>query len=329
MADMNPRKPANSRAATGTQKDSPDIFRVHSFFENNIKRLQSNADLMNNSKADIKSVIDKVIEGDLAGAENLLQNAAQKKLALAQYKLKKLRSESLDRGIQLDYIQELMQKGMFTDALIESENQISTMESIKNTGSNPRQEKDTIPTESRQDPVTIPELKPVIPMIKRLIERHESPLDHLQDFLEYLELEGYTLSPEMKKEVERTITDIIENKRKMKRKDDLIAKLFGEDHPARLQSSAEKGTFPIQNPTGPAQNPAIKFSNTPVSQNTVIPSPTVIPDTKCQVCLSEFSTSEPGAVKCPHCGNEFHYRCITKWVNKHGTCPVCKKELKV
>jgi hypothetical protein len=63
--------------------------------------------------------------------------------------------------------------------------------------------------------------------------------------------------------------------------------------------------------------------------STVIPIQSVTEGAKCQICLTEFSSAEPGAVKCPHCGSEFHYRCITKWVNKQRTCPICKKELRV
>jgi hypothetical protein len=65
------------------------------------------------------------------------------------------------------------------------------------------------------------------------------------------------------------------------------------------------------------------------STDSVMPISSVTEGSKCQVCLAEFSSAEPGAVKCPHCGSQFHYRCITKWVNKHGTCPICKKEIHV
>jgi hypothetical protein len=97
-----------------------------------------------------------------------------------------------------------------------------------------------------------------------------------------------------------------------------------------LSSASSEATHrtPSESKAMKARMPAQRSASAPPS-NAVTPLSSVTEGTKCQVCLTEFSSAEPGAVKCPHCGSEFHYRCITKWVNRHGTCPICKKELRV
>lgn len=144
-----------------------------------------------------------------------------------------------------------------------------------------------------------------LPHIDRLIQSQPKPLESLDKFYAYLELEGFTLTPELKDLIRKKIESILDEKEKDMKKQQISAELFG---------------------TPAAINPPL--APQPASGSQVIPLPTVPPGSTCQVCLSEFSSAEPGAVKCPHCGNLFHYRCIAKWINKNGTCPVCKKELK-
>jgi hypothetical protein len=145
-------------------------------------------------------------------------------------------------------------------------------------------------------------LQPILPFIDQYIKNQKEPLENLEKFYEYLNLKKFELSPEIKEQIKKKIEEAIENQRNKQREKELGKELFGApESPASVQPS----------PAG------------------VLPQASVAPGSACQVCLSEFSSAEPGAVKCPHCGNLFHYRCITKWVNKIHTCPVCKKELKV
>jgi hypothetical protein len=144
-------------------------------------------------------------------------------------------------------------------------------------------------------------LQPVLPHINRLIQSQPHPLESLDKFYAFLELEGFTLTPDLKNAIRNKIEIILDEKEKAWKKQQISSELFGGS------------------PTIP---------QTPSSIEQVIPLPTVLHGSTCQICLSEFSSAEPGAVKCPHCGNVFHYRCIAKWVNKNGTCPICKKELK-
>jgi WD40 repeat protein len=141
------------------------------------------------------------------------------------------------------------------------------------------------------------------PLVQRLFESQPSPLEHLPEFFEYLELNGFEITDEIKKHIEKTISEKIEREKKIKRLKELETQLFNKP-----------------SVTSPQQSGSIL---------SVIPQSIVQSGSTCQVCLGEFSSAEPGAVNCPHCNSVFHYRCITKWVNKNHTCPVCKKELKV
>jgi hypothetical protein len=172
----------------------------------------------------------------------------------------------------------------------------------------------TAPTIRQQQPAK--PAPPIIPQtvdlpdnillhIDRLAQSQPRPLEVLDRFYAFLELEGFTLTPELKDAIKKKIESILDEKEKTKKKQQISAELFGT--PATTTS-----------PLAPQL----------ASGSQVTPLPTVPPGSTCQVCLSEFSSAEPGAVKCPHCGNLFHYRCIAKWVNKNGTCPVCKKDLK-
>jgi hypothetical protein len=152
------------------------------------------------------------------------------------------------------------------------------------------------PSASDYDP-----LQPILPHIDRLIQSQPKPLESIDKFYAFLELEGFTLTPELKNAIVKKIRETRDDQEKARKKQQISSELFGG------QSTV---------------------SQTSSSAPQVIPLSSVPPGSTCQVCLSDFSSAEPGAVKCPHCGNLFHYRCIAKWVNKNGTCPVCKKELK-
>lgn len=45
----------------------------------------------------------------------------------------------------------------------------------------------------------------------------------------------------------------------------------------------------------------------------------------CSVCWEDFTEGEE--VKLLECGHCFHSQCIVPWLELHGTCPVCRKEL--
>lgn len=147
-----------------------------------------------------------------------------------------------------------------------------------------------------------PELQPIHLHLNRLIQSQPKPLEVLDDFYSFLELKGFKLTPELKGKIRQNIQDILEEKRKFEKTNYLEVKLFSS---TTAPTNAAQSVLPV------------------------IPQPTVSAGSKCQVCLTEFSTAEPGAVKCPHCGSLFHYRCVAKWVNKHRVCPSCKKEVSV
>ncbi|KAF5454615.1 hypothetical protein F2P56_024266 [Juglans regia] len=49
-------------------------------------------------------------------------------------------------------------------------------------------------------------------------------------------------------------------------------------------------------------------------------------EVSCSVCLQEFQLGE--TVRClPHCHHMFHLPCIDKWLLRHGSCPLCRRDL--
>lgn len=157
-------------------------------------------------------------------------------------------------------------------------------------------------TPPEDDQNTLLKLKPILPYLDQYLKNQKNPLENLEKFYEYLKLKKFDLTPGLKEQIKKKIEEAIEEQKNKQREEELGMELFGApDSPTPVQPGS----------------------------TSVLPQSSITPGSACQVCLSEFSSAEPGAVKCPHCGNLFHYRCITKWVNKNGTCPICKKELKV
>jgi hypothetical protein len=46
----------------------------------------------------------------------------------------------------------------------------------------------------------------------------------------------------------------------------------------------------------------------------------------CSVCLQDFQLGET-VRSLPHCHHMFHLPCIDNWLFRHGSCPMCRRDL--
>ncbi|KAL3228942.1 hypothetical protein RNJ44_02029 [Nakaseomyces bracarensis] len=45
----------------------------------------------------------------------------------------------------------------------------------------------------------------------------------------------------------------------------------------------------------------------------------------CPICCSNFKEDEyPLVIRLPHCGHMFDFECISMWLSKNTTCPMCR-----
>ena len=45
----------------------------------------------------------------------------------------------------------------------------------------------------------------------------------------------------------------------------------------------------------------------------------------CPVCLLEFKSGD-SVSRSRNCWHEFHEGCISEWLNRHDTCPMCRRD---
>ncbi|KAJ0260272.1 C3HC4-type RING finger protein [Hirschfeldia incana] len=46
-------------------------------------------------------------------------------------------------------------------------------------------------------------------------------------------------------------------------------------------------------------------------------------ETTCAICLEDLWTNKQ--LKLPHCSHQFHFRCISKWLQSRNSCPLCRE----
>ncbi|KAL3508486.1 hypothetical protein ACH5RR_027887 [Cinchona calisaya] len=49
-------------------------------------------------------------------------------------------------------------------------------------------------------------------------------------------------------------------------------------------------------------------------------------ETTCAICLMDFKNGD-AARMLPNCGHCFHLNCIDEWLSRHGSCPVCRRDV--
>ncbi|MHA2184015.1 MAG: RING finger domain-containing protein [Promethearchaeota archaeon] len=41
------------------------------------------------------------------------------------------------------------------------------------------------------------------------------------------------------------------------------------------------------------------------------------------MCHEYIGLNNNNTIRCPFCGSQYHSKCITSWLQKHNTCPLC------
>lgn len=49
-------------------------------------------------------------------------------------------------------------------------------------------------------------------------------------------------------------------------------------------------------------------------------------ETICAICLTDFKNGDCARML-PNCEHSFHLNCIDEWLNRNGTCPVCRRDI--
>lgn len=101
----------------------------------------------------------------------------------------------------------------------------------------------------------------------------------------------------------------------------LRAKLTGDFTPS---SSSSNETSMIYSYFLGLDRPVIEsFPKVVLGESKRLPSPSISDTNTCAICLCEYCAKD--SIRCiPECHHCFHADCVDEWLQKSGTCPICR-----
>ncbi|MFX1313874.1 MAG: RING finger domain-containing protein [Promethearchaeota archaeon] len=50
----------------------------------------------------------------------------------------------------------------------------------------------------------------------------------------------------------------------------------------------------------------------------------IYPKVQCTICHKYISHEHLNTIKCSYCGSQYHESCVSSWLLKYNTCPMCQ-----